>query len=438
MTFDFSTSAGAGRLFDIPKHAQALLVGVYRQSKEKQMAQEHLEELKRLSNTFGLIPHQLALAPLRTVVAGTFLGKGKIDELKQLAEEKDCDVVIFDEEISPQQQRNIEKTIGIPVIDRTELILGVFAQRAQTKEAKIQVQLASFRYQLPRLKRLWTHLSRQRTGGRSGKGGYLKGAGERQIEVDRRLIKTKISQLESDLKTVKKQRATQRAKRQKQELPLFAIVGYTNAGKSTLLKALTKASVLVEDKLFATLDTTTRKFTLPNNQAILLIDTVGFIRKLPHQLVAAFKSTLEEVSFADVILHVVDGSSEQAYDQAEVTCIILKELQAGKTPMITVINKADQGVTRSAKKVQFKLSNSVVISALQKTGFEALLKKMVKEIQDLQRRALFVFHQKDYRYLASLQKEGHIESITYEGDEILVAASLPKDRWHKYEKFLQG
>lgn len=436
MTNDFSTSKRKGRLYEIPLKNAALLVGFYRSSKEKQSAEEHLDELERLADTFGLQDSYKIAAPLRKIEAATYLGKGKLEELKEFVEENPCEVVIFDEEISPQQQRNIEKKLKIPVIDRTELILGVFAQRAHTKEAKIQVQLASFRYQLPRLKRLWTHLERQRTGGRSGKGGYLKGAGERQIEIDRRLIKDRISRLEKELKEVIKQRKTQRAARKRTHIPIFALVGYTNAGKSTLLNALTKAGVFTEDKLFATLDTTTRKFYLPNKQEILLIDTVGFIRKLPHQLVAAFKSTLEEVQFADAILHVVDGSSDHAFEQAETTLEILKELKVGKKPVITLLNKIDKNKSKVATKVKFSFSPTVEISALKKKGFKELEKKMMQELSKLRQKGTFCFDQKDYKRYAHLAKEAHIISTEYEKNMIIVEAELPRSLWERFEPYL--
>ena len=222
----------------------------------------------------------------------------------------------------PYQQRNLEQAFKKPVMDRTELIIEVFAQRAQTIEARLQIELAKIRYQLPRLKRLWTHLSRQVAGG----GGFTKGAGEKQIELDRRMLRQRVTRLQKEIEEVRAVRATQRASRIRTGIPTFAIVGYTNAGKSTLLKSLTQAEVLVEDKLFATLDTTTRKFKLPSNQEILLIDTVGFIQKIPHTLIAAFKSTLEEAIHTDVLLHLIDASSPQALEQAKATNEVLKEL----------------------------------------------------------------------------------------------------------------
>ncbi len=436
MDIDFSTSAGAGRIHEVSEEAVALLVGVYTTSKEKKKTEEHLEELRRLAETFGIEKTYALAAPLRKIEASTYLGKGKIEEIASIVEEKGCDLIIFDEEISPQQQRNIEKKVKRAVIDRTELILGVFSQRAQTKEAKIQVDLATFRYQLPRLKRLWTHLERQRTGGSAGKGGFLKGAGERQIEIDRRLIKSKISKLEKELKEVIRQRETQRSSRLRTNIPIFAIVGYTNAGKSTLLEALTKAQVFIEDKLFATLDTTTRKFYLPNQQAILLIDTVGFIRKLPHQLIAAFKSTLEEVLFADVLLQVVDGSSHQALEEANTTKEILSELGMEEKPSITILNKKDKGISTEARKLRFLYPHTVALSAVTKEGFPSLLEKMMKELAKLRKHGTFCFDQNQYKKYAEFAQNAHVLETSYEGNKIFVEAEVPKRVWPHYKEFL--
>ncbi|NGX27631.1 MAG: GTPase HflX, partial [Chlamydiae bacterium] len=281
---------------EVKDFKMAMLIAFYLKADEKDFSEESIDELERLAETYGLETVAKIPVPLRQITSSTIIGKGKLQELFAVAEEYSADVIIFDEEITPQQQRNLEKVFKRPVLDRTELILGVFAKRAQTKEARLQIELAKIRYEMPRLKRLWTHLSRQVSGG----GGYLRGAGEKQIELDRRMLRNRESRLQKEISQVRAHRSTQRRARQRTGIPSFAIVGYTNAGKSTLLNALTQAEVLVEDKLFATLDTTTRKFSLPNNQEILLIDTVGFIRKIPHALIAAFKSTLEEAIHTDV------------------------------------------------------------------------------------------------------------------------------------------
>lgn len=415
-----------GRLHELtvdPK--RTLLVGTYsNETKDKKTCQEHLDELASLGDTYGVQTVIKLPCPLRKIEAGTYLGKGKVSEIQEIVQDQAIDLVIFDDEISPQQQRNLEKTFEAVVIDRTELILEVFAQRAQTREAKIQVELANFRYQMPRLRRLWTHLHRQRSGGATG--GFVKGEGEKQIELDRRIIRRRIENLEKDLEKVKKQRKTQRGLREKTQIPTFAIIGYTNAGKSTLLKALTDAEVLVEDKLFATLDPTTRKFVLPNGQAILLVDTVGFIRKIPHQLVAAFKSTLEEAVQADILLHIVDASNPHALSQVDSTFAVLKELGATKHPMITALNKVDQVEDPMIlQKLRIKCRKTVRISALEKKGLDELQDKMVQEISHLHKRVKLRVPQSHYALVTEIMMLGKVVSSEYEENDILLVADIP-------------
>lgn len=414
---------------------KGLLVGTFTE-KEKATGEQHLEELASLCDTFGIDPLVKILCPLREKHAATFLGKGKVEEIGALALEKAADVVIFDDEISPQQQRNLEKIFGRSVIDRTELILGIFAQRAHTREAQIQVEVATCRYQLPRLRRLWTHLSRQRTGG--GKGGFLKGEGEKQIEIDRRLVRRRLDQLERQLTEVKKTRLTQRRRRERSGIPTFAIVGYTNAGKSTLLNALTNAKVLVEDKLFATLDTTTRKFTLPNHQQVLLIDTVGFIRKIPHLLVAAFKSTLEEAVQADILLHLIDASNPDAEQQAEATFEVLKELNALKRPIVTLLNKIDQCPDRFLlNRFRIKYPRTIEISALTHHGFDSLLERMSLEISMLRIPMKLRIPQSDYALVSELTRAGKVISCEYEGNDILLEVEVPQNLEKKAKPFVE-
>ncbi len=415
--------------------SKALLVGTYGQAKEKLLSEEQLRELASLGHTYGLEIHGTLLCPLREIDAATYLGKGKVEEIRLLATE--VDVVVFDDEISPQQQRNLEKAIGKSVIDRAELILGVFAQRAQTKEARIQVELAKTKYQLPRLVRLWTHLGRQRTGG-SGKGGggYLKGEGEKQIEIDRRRLKAHIDQLQKELKEVKQQREVQRKARARSGIPTFAIVGYTNVGKSTLMNALTEAHVLVEDKLFATLDTTTRKYLLPNRQEVLLVDTVGFIRKLPHLLVAAFKSTLEEAVQADILLHLIDASSPGAVAQAATTIEVLKELGAEKRPRITVLNKVDACEQRlMVDKLRWTYPKTVEISAKMGLGFDQLLERMIQEVSLLRKRVQLRIPQSDYAMVSELMKQGKVFSLEYEDNDVLIDVEIPQFLEHKVASY---
>lgn len=422
---------------DLKQLKKAFLISVSLGSVSQEERKEHIDELERLCETFGLTVIEKNSCTVRQFESKTYLGSGKLEELKQLAKELGAEVVIFDEEISPHQQRNLEKVFGCSVIDRTELILEVFAQRAQTREAQLQIELARVKYQLPRLKRLWTHLSRQSGSSSSGGGAYLKGDGEKQIEIDRRLIKTRIDRLKEELKQVVAHRQTQRSLRSRTQIPTFAIVGYTNAGKSTLLKALTQADVLIEDKLFATLDTTTRKFLLPNKQEVLLVDTVGFIRKIPHDLVAAFKSTLEEAVHTDILLHIIDVSHPFAESQAEETMKVLKELGVHDQPIITVLNKIDQ-VTNPflITKFRVKYPKIVPISALNKEGFELLLQTMIAEISALRKEIHCRIPQSHYGLVAELMKEGKILDSSYEENDILLHIEIPGRLEHKVRPFL--
>lgn len=427
-----------GRLFDLSEKNRALLIGVFDAPQAKASCEEQLKELESLCDTYGIETAIVIPYHLRRIESATFLGSGKVEELAKLCEEENIDVVIFDDEISPHQQRNLETVLKRFVIDRTELILGVFAKHAKTKEAMLQIALAQARYQLPRLKRLWTHLSRQKTGGGGGSGGgYLKGTGETQIETDRRILKDKIFKLQTKLLEIKKQREVQRSQRVRTNIPTFSIIGYTNSGKSTLLNALTGADVLVEDKLFATLDTTTRKFTLPNNQQILLIDTVGFIRKIPHGLVAAFKSTLEEATFADILLHLVDASSPYALVQAEASMLVLKELKSENKPMITVLNKIDKSQDRSVlMKLKLTYPKTVEISALKKEGFQDLLKMMMQEISKLRKTLKLKIPQSHYALVSMIMKEGRVISKEYLDNYILLEVEIPQNLESKVEEFV--
>jgi len=427
---------GQGRLHDLAQEQKrALLVGTYLSTKAKTQCEEQLDELQNLGDTYGLQTMLKLPCPIKSYDAATFVGSGKVEEIKALCLEHDCHVVIFDDEISPPQQRNLEKILERVVIDRTELILGVFAQRAQTREAKIQIELATFRYQIPRLKKLWSHLHRQRSGGASG--GAVKGEGEKQIELDRRIIRRHIDRLQKDLDVVKKQRQTQRRLRERTGIPTFAIIGYTNVGKSTLLRALTDADVLVEDKLFATLDPTTRKFVLPNRQAILLIDTVGFIRKIPHQLVAAFKSTLEEAVQADILLHLVDVSNPHVEMQVAATFDVLKELGATKHPIITVLNKVDQCENRvMIHRMRIKYPKTVEISALKKEGFDLLMDQMIREISLLRKVVKLRVPQSHYALVTEVMREGKVHSCEYEENDILLEIEIPHHLEQKVSHFI--
>lgn len=416
---------------------KALLVSVYKGNTQKEVCEEHLHELALLSETFGLEVVSQIPCPVRKYDASTFVTEGKLEELNEEAKVKQADMVIFDDEISPAQQRNLEKHFNLPVMDRTEVILGVFAQRAQTKEARLQIELAQIKYQAPRLKRLWTHLSRQAGTAGGGTGGaYLKGEGEKQIEIDRRILKRKMDNLQKEINEVKSIRETQRTARMKGDIPVFAIIGYTNAGKSTLLNALTEANVFVEDKLFATLDTTTRKFLLSNNQEVLMIDTVGFIRKLPHLLVAAFKSTLEEALYADILLHLVDISHPMAEEQAETTFEVLHELNAQEKPIITVLNKIDLCPnSRLVEKMRIKYPKTIAISALEGTGFQELDDLMIEEISHLRKQVFLRVPQSEYGIVSEVMRQGQILNQEYEENDVLMRVQIPVSlagRLHRY------
>ncbi len=370
---------------------RALLVGVIPKSVSEEVALEHLDELAFLTETSGAIPVKLVYQKLDHPRNATYLGTGKLEEVKQMIDFYDINLVIFDDELSPKQLQNLEKELKLKIIDRTNLILDIFATRAQTAQARTQVELAQYQYLMPRLKGMWTHLERQ------GGGIGTRGPGETEIETDRRLVQKKISSLKTRLATIDKQNFTQRKNRG--EYIRVSLVGYTNVGKSTLMNLLSKSDVFAENKLFATLDTTTRKVFL-DQTPFLLSDTVGFIRKLPHQLVESFKSTLDEVLEADLILHVVDFSHPQYEEQIEVVNKTLIELGVTNTPTIMVLNKLDlyeknqlddmmtpediQAVLK-AKSLQWSTdySRAQIISAEKDLGIDALKLLLSEKIQDL-------------------------------------------------------
>lgn len=415
---------------------KALLVGTFTKREDEKIAIEHLTELSQLAETDGIPVVSSCPMMIRKFTAATFISSGKVDELKSHLEENHANLVIFDDEISPVQQRNLENLLKVPVMDRSEVILAVFAHHATSHEAKLQVELARLRYIAPRLKRMWTHLSRQSGGGGGmGGGGYLKGEGEKQIELDRRIIQHRLEQLQVELKEVQQYRVTQRTLRERNEVPVFAIIGYTNAGKSSLMKKLTLADVLIENKLFATLDTTTRQYVLPNNQEVLIIDTVGFIRKLPHLLVAAFKSTLEEATQADILIHVIDGSHPQAMDQAKTTLEVLEELHAKDRPILTVINKVDlikdlqpDGIVEhniTVQKLKMTYPRAVLVSAETGEGMEALLDEMMYMLKSRLKRVMLKISQADYHLIAGVIRIGHIYNQVYDENDVLIDVELP-------------
>lgn len=354
-----------------------------------------MQELARLAETSGLDVIGQTVQHLDRMNAATMIGKGKLHEIIESRSELQFDVVVFNDELAPNQEREIEEAFesDIKVIDRTALILDIFAQHANTREGSLQVELAQYEYRLPRLTRMWTHLARQ-TGGASGRGGNggvgLRGPGERQLELDRREIRTRISKLQRELEQVRQQRGQHRRQRKRAGMPVVSIVGYTNAGKSTLLNALTGAGVLVEDKLFATLDPTTRRLRLPKGEEVLFTDTVGFIEKLPTQLIAAFRATLEEINDSNVLLHVVDVTHPNAREQMSVVEETLEDIGAGGKATIVALNKIDR-IESHKMRVEFggigelghwldDCPGAVPISALSGEGIEALLQAIEEQL----------------------------------------------------------
>lgn len=382
---------------------------------------ESLAELAELARTAGGLIVGEGTQRLERPVAATYIGTGKAAELAARCEELAADTVIFDDELSPAQSRNLERIFGCKVLDRTDLILDIFAQRARTREGKLQVELAQLEHLLPRLTRFWTHLSRQRGGI-----GMRGGEGESQLEADRRKVQERIDKLKRELEEVRRQRTTQRQGRQRNQWPLASIVGYTNAGKSTLFNALTGASVLEEDKLFATLDPTTRRLRLPTNQNVLLSDTVGFIRKLPHGLVEAFKATLEEVVNADLLLHVVDITHPHAGEQILAVDTVLKELAAGGKTVLMVFNKIDRlGERGELERWSERFPHSVFVSARTGEGFPALLAELGSRLRPVRDFVELAIPHEEATVISRLHEVAQIVSRRYLGEVARFKARIP-------------
>lgn len=393
---------------------------------------ETMAELAELARTAGAKIIGEGTQRLDRPHAATYIGKGKANEFAEICKQSDVDTVIFDDELSPAQTRNLEGVFDCKVLDRTALILDIFAQRARTREGKMQIEMAQLQHILPRLTGLWTHLSRQ-------KGGIgMRGDGESQLEVDRRRIQDRISKLRRDLKEVKRVRSTQRQGRQRSQWPLASIVGYTNAGKSTLLNALTGAEVLAEDKLFATLDPTTRRITLPTNQNALLSDTVGFIRKLPHQLVESFKATLEEVVEADLLLHVVDVASETAADQIASVNEVLEEIAADDKPTLMVFNKIDQLPERNGNLHWLcEYPHAVCVSAKTGEGLDELQAELGMMLRPVRSCLELQVPASDGATLARIRALGQVDEERYEGDIVHLKARIPDHAREEFSKFIK-
>ena len=401
---------------------RAILVGI-----ENSEGYDTLAELAELAKTAGANVVAREQQRRRPVDNATYIGSGKAEELALLGSELEADLFIFDDELSPMQQRNLETTLGVRVIDRTALILDIFAQRAQSREGKLQVELAQLKYGMTRLAGQGVALSQQ------GGGIGTRGPGEKKLEVDKRRIRRRIYELGEELKDVEKQRSLRRDRREKNPLPLIALVGYTNAGKSTLLNAVSDAGVLAEDKLFATLDPGVRQVTLPGGTQALVSDTVGFINKLPHDLVEAFKSTLDEVALADLILHVVDVASPYYDSQMAVVEDVIASLGAAETPRINVYNKIDKLSERPVAKEE-----AALISAATGEGIEALLARAEHMLGAGRTTAELLIPYDKYEAVAIIRAEGRILSEEHEAEGTRIRAQLPQSAMHKLKRILGG
>lgn len=402
---------------------RAMLIGITLPGEDEQTTRGLLDELRELVTTLEIGIHHEKIVSIRKPQAKFLVGSGKAEELVEEAKSRDCDVIIFDNELTPAQQRNWEQAAEdkILVIDRQEVILDIFGRRAQTKEAVLQVELARLEYNLPRLKSAWTHLSRQRGGG-----AMQRDAGETQLELDQRMVRTRIARVKRELDSVIQHREVQRKKRMTVPVPTCAIVGYTNAGKSSLLNKLTNSNILAEDKLFATLDPTSRRCPLPSGQPLVVTDTVGFVRNLPHRLVDAFKATLEEAIVSNFLIHVLDVNSPDVEAHAETTLNVLKELGAKDKKIITVFNKIDALWDKSTRQeLALKFKDAFFISAHSGEGLEPLLEKMEAIIEeDFAQLKLLIPHDR-YDIVARLHREGGVRKEEVWDDGTFITGSVP-------------
>ncbi len=415
---------------------RALLVRLYFDPREEEESEALLEELGELVSTLGIGVVEKVLARSREMHKKFLCGTGKAAEIVELAKAHQCDCIVFDNQLAPSQQREWERAADLCVIDREEVILDIFAQRAQTKEARLQVELARMQYALPRMARMWGHLDREGGSGGGQGGGAARGMGEKQIEVDRRMAHVRIDRARRELDEVRKQRATQRKERERMETPHAAIVGYTNAGKSTLLNQLSGSEVMAKDMLFATLDTTTRKIELPDGQPLLITDTVGFVRNLPHRLVEAFKATLEEAVLADFLIHVLDATSPEIERFHETTLHVLGELGAVDKTTLTVLNKIDL-VSDPDRLAELKrlFPDALKISAATGWGMDELLQKCSEVLADRVRRRRYRIPQRRADLMGMLHRDAKVLSTDYEDNDILVTAVVPAAIAGRLEEF---
>lgn len=423
-------------MFDLEENRQkvqrALLLGIQQPDMSRQETEYLLDELAELTTNLDIPVVDRIIVKLRKPSPPYLLGKGKREEIIELTQEKNIDVIIFDEELTPAQQRNWEREAKICVIDRQEVIIDIFSERAQTKEAVLQVALARMEYSLPRLTRAWTHLSRQR-GGMTG----ARGQGETQLEADRRIVNDRIAAVKRELKEVIQHRQVQRAKRLRKPVPTVSIVGYTNAGKSSLLNALTDSKALAEDKLFATLDPTTRRLDLDESQHVLLTDTVGFVRRLPHRLVEAFKATLEEAVVADLLIHLVDISSSESDSHIKTTEAVLSEIGANKNPSLIVFNKIDR-LENSDKQERLALlyPKAIFVSAKTGEGLDRLKSRISESLNAKLRPTKLLIPHNRYDVVSQLHACGGLKSSKSEEDGVHIEGLFPASMQGVIEPYL--
>ena len=416
------------------KKERAVLAGLSAASMDEheRSTDVSMEELAALVETAGGEAVAMLIQNRPTPEPRSFIGDGKVQEMKQLIEMNDCDLAVFDNELSPSQMRVLSEDLGVKVLDRSGLILDIFAQRAQTKEGQLQVELAQYKYLLPRLTGMWTHLVRQTASGGSSPIG-TRGPGETQLETDRRHIRRKIQKLEEELAAVRQVRATQRRRREKNAMPVVALVGYTNAGKSTLLNCLTGSQIPANDRLFDTLDTTTRRLRIDESTEVLLSDTVGFIRKLPTHLIEAFKATLEELRYADVLLHVIDISNPEWEEQARVVDELIRQLGAESTPCLRVYNKCDRymGILPHGEDV-------VCISAKSGEGADVLVRKLSQMLDRGKKQVTLLLPYSAGALLDSLNREARVLRTDYTDAGIEVEAVVQPELYGKLKPYIPG
>ncbi len=416
------------------KRERAVLAGLSAASMDEseRSTEISMEELAALVDTAGGDTVAIIMQSRPTPDPRSFIGDGKVREMKELIAMNDCDLAVFDNELTPSQMRVLSEELGVKVLDRSGLILDIFAQRAQTREGQLQVELAQYKYLLPRLTGMWTHLVRQTASGGSSPIG-TRGPGETQLETDRRHIRRKIQKLEEELAAVRKVRSTQRRRREKNDMPVVALVGYTNAGKSTLLNCLTGSDIPANDRLFDTLDTTTRRLRLDETQEVLLSDTVGFIRKLPTHLIEAFKATLEELSYADVLLHVIDISNPEWEAQARVVDGLISQLGASETPCLRVFNKCDAyiGILPHGDDI-------VCISARSGEGADALVSKLLEMLDRGKKQVRLEIPYSDAGIVDLLKREAAVLSMEYTDTGITAETIVTPDVLGRVKKYIPG